>query len=300
MSTPPHNTAPAGPNGPWSSHPATGEHERISPPAPMIELDTPQQSQPVKPLGPRRLARLQREMAEHAREIQESQQGARPEDVDEALLAKQHRLADLAVRAAAANERDRRDAARALAAQPAASEPSGTAVEQDGAPDGSAPGPGSGRLDVAFPAAVRAHAGGVHLTPSHADPASLPASPVHYGPVTETTRIPVQVLPERSPAGDPATGHRDTAAAVPVTPSPASGQDTAVGTDGGTTPSAADRSADAPAAAPAEPVRAVDAEGLELLEPAAYTRGSATTRVLLALLLVVVAALAAVLIIFIL
>ena len=47
-------------------------------------------------------------------------------------------------------------------------------------------------------------------------------------------------------------------------------------------------------------MRAVDAEGLDLLEPRAYTRVASGTRVLLALLLVVIAALAVVLIMFIL
>ena len=47
-------------------------------------------------------------------------------------------------------------------------------------------------------------------------------------------------------------------------------------------------------------MRAVDAEGLELLEPKEYTRGTATPKVLITLLLVVLAALAVVLVMFIL
>ncbi|WP_290657457.1 hypothetical protein, partial [Kocuria sp.] len=70
MSTPPEKTRTADPQEcPWAVHPATGQQERIAPPAPVIELDTPQHTGAVKPLGPRRLARLQREMAEHARQI---------------------------------------------------------------------------------------------------------------------------------------------------------------------------------------------------------------------------------------
>ncbi|WP_286738361.1 hypothetical protein, partial [Kocuria sp. UBA1838] len=120
MSTPPEKNRAANPQEcPWAAHPATGQQEWVAPPAPVIELDTPQHTGTVKPLGPRRLARLQREMVEHARQIQESERTGGGE-VDDALLATQRRLADLAMRAAAANEQDRQAAERATAEEPTA------------------------------------------------------------------------------------------------------------------------------------------------------------------------------------
>ena len=300
MSTPPEKTRTADPQEcPWAVHPATGQQERIAPPAPVIELDTPQHTGAVKPLGPRRLARLQREMAEHARQIQESERTGGGE-VDDALLATQRRLADLAMRAAAANEQDRQAAELAAAAEPASTapgnEPSGSSAAgqapAEGGSAGEAPAaPGTGHpavnppepvgeepepeyFTITFPPALMAQATGVGLAKSLADPASLPASPVRYGPVTETSRIPVIQAPnrDRAPEGSDETAV-DAASSAP---------------DTGTV------------AAPAEPVRAVDAEGLTLLEPGAYSRGTSATRVLLALLVVVIVALVVALVIFVL
>ena len=313
MSTPPpESTDPESPQCPWASHPATGEHERLSPPAPMIELDTPQQAQPVNPLGPRRLARLQREMAEHAQRIQESEAQAGGGAVDEELLAAQHRLADLAVRAAAANDRDREDAERALAADPDSPAGTGPRTGAPGSADAARPDTGD-RITVAFPRTAATGAGGLDLGVSTADPASLPASHVHYGPVT--TQIPVYTAPrEDTAARDEATGAEDSAAgpsgpgprgAGASVPGPAvsgpavsGGAARSAGTAG--TAASSDGSGEAPAALPAQPVRAVDAEGLQLLDPGAYTRGSTTLRVVLGLLLAVVVALAVALVIFIL
>ncbi|WP_112235011.1 hypothetical protein [Kocuria sp. BT304] len=300
MSTPPENGDGTTPDCPWTTHPATGEHERISPPAPMIELDTPHQEQPVKPLGPRRLARLQREMAEHAQQVQEAERRTGGAEVDDALLATQRRLAELAVRAAAANEQDRRDADRAVAAQP---DGPGAQSEGPGAPgDGAAgddrptpPPAQSEYVTITFPGAAAGAGGGVELGARLADPASLPASAVHYGPVTETTSIPVL-------APHPARVASSTGTSAPAEDAPAHGT-------GGQPRSAAAPETSHPVTesrgttsdpAPASPVRAVDAEGLDLLEPRAYTRVASGTRVLLALLLVVIAALAVVLIMFIL
>ena len=309
MSTPPDKHDDESPECPWASRPATGEHERLSPPAPMIELDTPPQEDAVKPLGPRRLARLQREMVEHARQIQESERTGGGE-VDDALLATQRRLADLAMRAAAANEQDRQAAERATAEEPtalgngpAASGPAGEALARP-ASEGSVPGdtvssghapaaPGIGQAPVTppqpvhdepepeyftitFPPALMTQATGVSLGKSLADPASLPASPVRYGPVTETSRIPVIQAPhrDRTPEGT----HEAAAGAASSTPETRSET----------------------VAPPAEPVRAVDAEGLTLLEPEAYSRGTSTTRVVLALLVAVIVTLVVALVIFVL
>lgn len=300
MSTPPEKTRTADPQEcPWAVHPATGQQERIAPPAPVIELDTPQHTGTVKPLGPRRLARLQREMVEHARQIQESERTGGGE-VDDALLATQRRLADLAMRAAAANEQDRQAAERAAAAEPASTapgnEPSGSSAAgqapAEGGSAGEAPAaPGTGHpavnppepvgeepepeyFTITFPPALMAQATGVGLVKSLADPASLPASPVRYGPVTETSRIPVIQAPnqDRAPEGTGGTAV-DAASSAPDTET---------------------------MAPPAEPVRAVDAEGLTLLEPGAYSRGTSTTRVVLALLVAVIVALVVAFVIFVL
>ncbi|MDO4918422.1 hypothetical protein [Kocuria sp.] len=290
MSTPPENTPGRDAPGPWSTHPATGENERLAPPAPMIELDTPQQSEPVKPLGPRRLARLQREMAEHTQRIQESESRSGRGEVDQALLATQHRLAELAVRAAAANEQDRQDAERAVAAQPA---PSGPAADD-------AAGPASAeRVTVTLPPAKHTAAGGLDLPVSGADPASLPASAVHYGPVTETSMIPIQAPQRTQDAAEtgpelPVDAAADSNAAVDTPGDSATEFSTPAGRS---TPT--ERPA-TPSELPAEPVRAVDAEGLRLLEPKAYTRAGAPTRIVLAVLLAAVVALAVALIVFIL
>ncbi|MEX5276427.1 hypothetical protein [Kocuria sp. CPCC 205261] len=310
MSTPPEKNRAANPQEcPWAVHPATGQQEWVAPPAPVIELDTPQHTGTVKPLGPRRLARLQREMVEHARQIQESERTGGGE-VDDALLATQRRLADLAMRAAAANEQDRQAAERATAEEPtalgngpAASGPAGEALARP-ASEGSVPGdtvssghapaaPGIGQAPVTppqpvhdepepeyftitFPPALMTQATGVSLGKSLADPASLPASPVRYGPVTETSRIPVIQAPhrDRTPEGT----HEAAAGAASSTPETRSET----------------------VAPPAEPVRAVDAEGLTLLEPGAYSRGASTTRVVLALLVAVIVALVVAFVIFVL
>lgn len=310
MSTPPKKNRAANPQEcPWAVHPATGQQEWVAPPAPVIELDTPQHTGTVKPLGPRRLARLQREMVEHARQIQESERTGGGE-VDDALLATQRRLADLAMRAAAANEQDRQAAERATAEEPtalgngpAASGPAGEALARP-ASEGSVPGdtvssghapaaPGIGQAPVTppqlvhdepepeyftitFPPALMTQATGVSLGKSLADPASLPASPVRYGPVTETSRIPVIQAPHRDRTHEGT--HEAAAGAASSTPETRSET----------------------VAPPAEPVRAVDAEGLTLLEPGAYSRGTSTTRVVLALLVAVIVALVVALVIFVL
>ena len=129
---------------------------------------------------------------------------------------------------------------------------------------------------ITFPPALMTQATGVSLGKSLADPASLPASPVRYGPVTETSRIPVIQAPhrDRTPEGT----HEAAAGAASSTPETRSET----------------------VAPPAEPVRAVDAEGLTLLEPGAYSRGTSTTRVVLALLVAVIVALVVAFVIFVL
>ena len=281
------NDAPGTPqNCPWATHPATGEHERLSPPAPMIELDTPVSSKAVKPLGPRRLARLQREMAEHAREIQDAERANRGTGVDDALLAKQQRLADLAVRAAAANERDRHDAQRALARSGDAAAPEASGAAAAGV---MVPGTATPRAGVPRTTTAGIPAPGTHDPRAQAPDAtatSWPASPVDYGPGPATTQIPIYIAPAE-------------ATAAPAAAEPAAGPEAGPGERAGGD-AAASSTEDSHHAPPGRPVRAVDAEGLELLEPGAYRSRGGWMRWLLVLLLLVVAALAVVLIMFIL
>lgn len=309
--------------GPWATHPATGQHERLSPPAPMIELDTPVQTEPVKPLGPRRLARLQREMAEHTREVQEAERnngGA----VDDALLAKQQRLADLAVRAAATNDRDRRDAQRALAADeesPGSQEAAAAGSRNEAATD-SVDGTGAprtntatsdaaepdtrdapaapGGISVTFPGAPARKAEGVVLGSGGVNPAAWPSAPVDGGPGPATTQIPIYTAPETSVPVAPGTNQAPAptnlaAEAADTESAPAEAGERAPGAAASSSPE--DGAHQAP---PGTPVRAVDAQGLHLLDAGAYKRRGTGLRWLIGLLLVVLAALAVVLVMFIL
>ncbi|WP_055083899.1 hypothetical protein [Kocuria salsicia] len=343
MSTPPEkNDGPGTPqNCPWATHPATGEHERLAPPAPMIELDSPVSSEPVKPLGPRRLARLQREMAEHAREIQDAERANRSTGVDDALLAKQQRLADLAVRAAAANQQDRDAAQRALAQSGDAGSPEASGSEASGAAAPGAVVPGTATPRAGAPRGTDPATGALVDAAPDAAATSWPASPVDYGPGPATTQIPIYTAPERratasagpGPASDAespvsqarpssegerastlaTSDHDGTRAAAGTSAASGSDADTAPGstasartagenTAGERAPGDAASSSveDSHHAPPGRPVRAVDAEGLELLEPGAYKSRGGWMRWLLVLLLLVVAALAVVLIMFIL
>lgn len=184
---------------PAKAAPWTSETPRVPGPAPMIELDTPVDAEPVKPLGPRRLARLQRQMAEHVREIQEAEQHGTGE-VDPDLLIKQQRLAELALRAAAANQEDRQAAANAIQAADA-SEGHGPA---DGAPNGDE----GEQITVVFP---QTSAAGSPLAadPVASDPAQFPSSPVDFTSAPGTTSI--QVLTGMMPEAAQGSGLQDTA-----------------------------------------------------------------------------------------
>lgn len=298
--------APGAPQAPW----APGEQQPPGP-APIIEVDSPVDPGPVKPLGPRRLARLQREMAEHQRQVRESE---RQHDggVDEDLLLKQRRFAELAVRAAAANERDRSDAqAAAGAAEPPGSE----------APHEPQAGTGGERIEVVFPR-FSALNPGLSLDPGPADPAQLASSPLAPGPGPETTRLhlftgvapevpaapvtapqgPADAVAPGTASGPTTAGERDHGTGAPEAPAPGTGagQEPRPAASPGPGNADAEPDPDGPAAAPASPVRAVDAEGLELLAPRDYKRTPGALVPLLIVLGVVLAALIVVLIVFVL
>lgn len=339
-----HTIEPAGtPEGPpWDSgdRPPAG-------PAPIIETDSPLPPGPVKPLGPRRLARLQREMAEHQRQVEEAER-RNAGRVDEDLLLKQQRFAELAVRAAAANEQDRSDAEAAVrAAQSSQSspgtEPSGTGQRHDPQSD-----PAGERIEVVFP---RTPAGGsaLSLDPVQADPGRLASSSLapHMGPettqlhlftgvvpVSAETQVPpaagpgvaedtvepevepeVEAPDDRQPVASPALAE-PAAAPAEAQPAPAEPElaassagpveseatpaDPQPGAPSSTEPNEPEATPAGPVAAPAAPVRALDAEGLELLEPRDYKQRPGALVPLLLLLAVVLAALLVVLIVFVL
>ena len=247
--------------------PWTSEVPRVSGPAPVIDLDGPTETGPLRPLGPRRLARLQREMAEHAQEIHEAEQ-SNAGAVDHDLLLKQQRFAELALRAAAANEQDRQDAQSALRARDA-----GQGV---GAGADLNPTAGEETITVFFPDSATVGSS-LAADPLRVDPGHFPSSPLAAASNPHTVTI--SVVPAAS-SGDKAVSEPD---ALPSEDS----------TDADPRPSEQ-------ASAPGSPIRAVDAQGLDLLEPGDYKQRSGALVPLLVLLVLVIAALIAVLIIFVL
>lgn len=295
--------------------PWTSDIPQVPGPAPIIELDGPVDSAPVKPLGPRRLARLQREMAEHAKEIQEAEQ-ANGGEVDQDLLLKQQRFAELAMRAAAANEQDRNAAEAALRANESEST-GGTATESDEAT-------GPDTITVSFPQSTPMGSS-LAADPLVVDPGHFPSSPIvpASGPhtvsinVVPTASAPSDsetVVPADQTSGEQTEASADSAATQrdepaqaassseenAPEPTPESRRDADVEAPPVATPGAPEPMPSEQVSAPGTPVRAVDAQGLELLEPNDYKQKSGALVPLLVLLFLVIAALIAVLIIFVL
>ena len=324
-----HKETAGAKTAPWTS-----EVPQVPGPAPVIELDSPVESRPVKPLGPRRLARLQREMAEHAQEIHRAEQ-ANAGEVDQDLLLKQQRFAELALRAAAANEQDRRDAQAALRAH--------EAHHGSGTDTGSGDTAAEETITVSFPENSPVGSS-LAANPLTEDPGQFPSSPLDQASGPHTVSINV-VAPAAEQAGsaapatdgpaeptaegpaattdgpaEPTAERRAATAEGPVVA--AASEASAATTDGPATERAAASSSEetgtepeVPAteapldpqpmpservSAPGTPVRAVDAEGLQLLDPKDYKQSSGALVPLLVLLFLVIAALIAVLIIFVL
>lgn len=260
-------------------------------PAPIIDLDGDAVPvQPVKPLGPRRLARLQRELAERSRELAET--GAGPADPD--LLEKQRRFAELAAHAAAANP------VAEGTADPAAAGGVEAATPPDTAPAGQ-PGAEAERITVVFPDAPGGPDGPDPHDPVHVDPALFAhrLAPEELAALTH-----IEVLPAEDTEGSGshavppgAPGVADTAAdATAETPDTAASAGTA---ETAAEPVAAPDPDEEEPVPPAAPVPAATAEGLELLDPREYRRRP-VNRWLAVLLLAVVAALVVVLVLFVL
>lgn len=255
----------------------TSEVPQMSGPAPVIELDGPTDTGPVKPLGPRRLARLQREMAEHAQEIHQAEQSNTGE-VDQDLLLKQQRFAELALRAAAANEQDRKDAQAALQAR--------DTEQDDGAGTDPNPTAGEETITVSFPQSATVGSS-LAADPLRVDPGHFPSSPLAAASNPHTVTI--SVVPAGSARQEPvpAASSGEKAESEPEVPSSENSLDP-------------DPRPSEPVSAPGTPIRAVDAQGLDLLEVKDYKQRSGAVVPLFVLLVLVIAALIALVIIFVL
>lgn len=297
--------------------PWTSEVPQVPGPAPIIELEAQVDSGPVKPLGPRRLARLQREMAAHAEEIHEAEQSSGGE-VDQDLLLKQQRFAELALRASAANEQARQDAETALRAAEAQST-GGSEAESEGSP-------GQDIITVSFPQSSPLGSS-LAADPVTGDPGQFPSSPIvpSSGPHTVSINLVPAAPAQREaktptasetwtekPGEEPGDGRDDTAHAAAASHHRQAEREPGQGTVAepargeGTeappveTPWSPEPVPSEHVSPPGVPVRAVDAEGLELLDPKDYQQKSGALVPLLVLLFLVIAALLAVLIIFVL
>lgn len=283
--------------------PTDPDQQGLNPPAPIIDLGGDIAVGPSRPLGPRRLALLREQMAEHQQEIERS--GTEdPAHVDPVLAQKQRRMAELASRAAISSEEDRRLADEAIAQtqsiQPITDEYLASLDEQEAHETQ----PGTSSLEEA-PEEVSEQV-------EQPDRASDEAS---SDPVIEATpwSEPVPVVPASEPAEEPArddleesseTAQRsDSAEAVEEH---ASSLESSEGAEANaseqSSPQDAAGAAGAAASddqqAPSEPVRAVNAQGLQLMDPKDYRTPSDWRTPVLTIAAILVLALLAVLIIF--
>lgn len=307
----------------------------LNPPAPIIDLGGDVAAGPSRPLGPRRLALLREQMAQHQRELERS--GADdPTNVDPVLAQKQKRIAELASRAAISSEEDRQLADEAFAQtqsiQPITDDYLASLDEQERDNGGSSleeepqePSEKIGHLDRASEADPTDT--GIQQTPWSEPVPVVPAAPSqeqdqleaeHASPeVDDQSRDLADELEGVEPASEPAEGPADddldaapenveqTGSTEPVEES-SSSLESAEGADAEATEhSAQQEAADQVAAAsdedeqaPSEPVRAVNAQGLQLMDPKDYrTPGDWRTPVL-TITAILVLALLAVLIVF--
>lgn len=232
-------------------------------PAPEIDLGGDSVEATGKPLGPRRLALLREQMAEHQKQVEE-QQTSDPEYVDEELAQQQRRIANLASRAAMSSDEDRQSAERALATQ------------QDRESGGE---------------------------PTQPETTSIPVDQVRRRDLRSQRETGAAESADEDPvvADDPATAEETvpTEEAVPAEEvgseeSEATSETAEAATETSTSQAATDDSNHDEAAEPAEPAKALDSQGLDLLEPSEYRRSSPAKAILLVLAAVVLLAIAVV------
>lgn len=269
---PPSDASPAEFDLPDSTDPDAGG---MAPPAPYIDLGGDPVGLPEKPLGPRRLALLQEQLAQHQRDLERADSGD-PEHVDPQLAAQQRRMAELASRAAIASQEDRELAEEAIAQtqsfapirdvepEPVTEPEPVSVVEADAETETEAaaaadPAVGDTFADPLPESAADDEADLPFTSEEPEEPADLPAA-TDDGDLT-TPSDPA----EEGPHGSTVVGAPDTGPEPDSEPEPA----------------------------PSAPVRAVDSQGLQLMEPKEYRSSGAVRTTLLSLAAVIVLALVA-------
>lgn len=258
-----------------------------------------------KPLGPRRLALLREQMEQHAEDLAQNQ-SADPEHVDEDLAQKQMRMAQLASRAALSSDEDRMVAERAMAESSGASDdaqPMTASIPADQVRRRDLRGERS--ADVAEPDLDAAP----DVVPepeviAQPDVEAAPETPATDSGAAEAAdspagaddQEPVQAEPEpeaepvsepeldAKPADEPESVPETEAEfqAGPEAQSPAEADvETSAGVDAGQAEPE-----------PAQPVSALDAQGLELMDPEDYRQSSHLKTIMLVLAAVVLLAVA--------
>ena len=276
--------------------PTDPDQQGLNPPAPIIDLDGDIAVGPSRPLGPRRLALLREQMAEHQQEIERS--GTEdPAHVDPVLAKKQRRMAELASRAAISSEEDRRLADEAIAQtqsiQPITDEYLASLDEQEAHETQ----PGTSSLEEA-PEEVSEQVDQSDETPSdpaiQATPWSEPVPVVPASePAEEPARDDVEESSETAQPSDSAEEHASSLESSESAEANASEQSSPQDAAGAAGAAASDDEQ-----APSEPVRAVNAQGLQLMDPKDYRTPSDWRTPVLTIAAILVLALLAVLIIF--
>lgn len=295
-------------------------HPALDPPAPIIDLGGEASQGPSRPLGPRRLALLREQMAKHQQEIEQAGSGS-PEEVDPVLAQKQRRMAELASRAAISSEEDHQLADEAIAqtqsiqpitdeylaardAEASADEPAPEgSVDDEPAPDDELPSDELPSDDPEQPGSAAVAESTPWSDPVPVVPAAqLPEEEqrAQDAPLPQEEAAPEAPLGQADDAGEPSP--EETAPAdltEPTDPAePAEPTDSAEKVEPAESVRAVEPADDEQE--PSAPVRAVNAQGLQLMEPKDYRRGVDWRTPALTLAALLVVALVAVLIFFVL
>ncbi|MFD3801579.1 hypothetical protein ACFWQJ_10910 [Kocuria palustris] len=280
--------------------PTDPDQQGLNPPAPIIDLGGDIAVGPSRPLGPRRLALLREQMAEHQQEIERS--GTEdPAHVDPVLAQKQRRMAELASRAAISSEEDRQLADEAIAQtqsiRPVTDEYPASLDEQEAHETQ----PGTSSLEEA-PEEVSEQV----EQPDRASDETPSDPAIQATPWSE----PVPVVPASEPAEEPARDDLEESSETAQPSDSAKEHVSSLESSEGAEANASEQSSPLEAAgaagaaasddeqAPSEPVRAVNAQGLQLMDPKDYRTPSDWRTPVLTIAAILVLALLAVLIIF--
>lgn len=227
-----------------------------------------------KPLGPRRLALLREQMEQHVKEVAENQSDD-PEYVDQELAQQQVRMATLASRAALSSDEDRMAAERAMA-------------EASEASDDAQPMTSSIPSDQVRRRDLRGD------PPADVDEAEREPEPV---PDVEPEPVPdvepesvADVEPEPVTDPEPLKHAEPESVADAESEPPTDAEPDFTGESESAVPSGA--AASSTESEPAQPVSALDAQGLELMEPGDYRQSSHLKTIMLVLAAVVLLAVA--------